>query len=45
MLDDLFNPNGESGFSGPVDPRLPGNHPAGLGARLLSATGDQPYIM
>lgn len=45
MLDWLWNPNGESGFSGPVDPRLPGNHPTTLGARGLSATGAQPSIM
>lgn len=46
----MFNPNGESsadqgaGFGGLSDPRLLGNHPVGLGSRLLSASGAERFI-
>lgn len=46
-----LNPNGESGadqgsgFGGPGDPRLLGNHPVGLGARLLSASGAEHFVL
>ena len=46
-----LNPNGESvadqgsGFGGSGDPRLLGNHPVGLGARLLSASGAEHFVL
>ena len=40
-----FNPNGESGFAKGEDPRLLQNRQTTLGARLLSATGAEPFIM
>lgn len=40
-----LNPNGESGVAGPEDPRLIGVRPTTLGARGLSASGAEPFIM
>lgn len=46
-----LNPNGESGgdgsagVGGPGDPRLLGARATTLGARVLSASGAEPFIM
>ena len=42
---DWFNPNGESGYAKTEDHRLLGGHATTLGARLMSATGAQPFVM
>lgn len=36
-----FNPNGESGVSAELETQLPGAHPTTIGARLLSASGEE----